>query len=348
MPSANPVLAGSGARVFLLLLAVSSGKTHGHSHGAPTLSAQRGDAIENSGEKATYARSMLSSSESRTAWTSSSTIPPEPALLMEPNNSEGVSLMEERTLHVKMNAEANPWSTLARSAALRRERKLMNSHIVPIANMARALTRLQWTVAALMAIGTTAVVAFMMTGNHSNSRNPPPWNPANQSTYPFREWAHDVLIWSISSEMDSRRKAAAVIGQLRGAARNFIRTVPTNVRVAGGMIGGARADPMSYLMHTLAAQFNELGEERSLRATMDLVHFGSQAGETIDMLLARFEEVRSRAANEGQVQLNVSHTAATLLGAVGISTDQYQRLLEPTGGLPVSYTHLTLPTKRIV
>ena len=139
--------------------------------------------------------------------------------------------------------------------------------------------------------------------------------------------------------MDARRKAAA---------KNYIRTIPTSAWVSGGMIGGQRVDPMTYLMHTLGAQFNELGEETSLKAAMDFIHFSSLPGETIVMLFARFEEVRSRAAKDRQLVLNVHHTAATLLGATGITPEQYQRRIEPTNGvLPTTDPQLNALITRI-
>ena len=57
-----------------------------------------------------------------------------------------------------------------------------------------------------------SVVCAMHHGGHghANDRVPPSWDPANQASYSFRDWAHEVVIWSIAPPpLDERRKAAA-------------------------------------------------------------------------------------------------------------------------------------------
>ena len=90
---------------------------------------------------------------------------------------------------------------------------------------------------------------------------------------------------------------------------------------------------MTYLMTILAQSFGELGEETALKATLDLMRFQGRPGENVDAMLARFDEVSARAAEDGQLRMNTPHGAATLLSAAGVTADQFQRLLEPTNGL---------------
>ena len=90
---------------------------------------------------------------------------------------------------------------------------------------------------------------------------------------------------------------------------------------------------MTYLMTILAQNFGELGEETALRATLDLMRFQARPGENIDALLARYDEVSTRAAEDGQLQFNIPQAAATILSAAGVTADQFQRLLEPMRGL---------------
>ena len=105
---------------------------------------------------------------------------------------------------------------------------------------------------------------------------------------------------------------------------------------------------MAYLMNILGQNFGELGEETALKATLDLMRFQGRAGENVDALLARFDEVSARAAEDGQLQLSVSHVAATIISATGVSADQFQRLLEPTNGLlPRTGQELTALRTRI-
>ena len=61
------------------------------------------------------------------------------------------------------------------------------------------------------------------------------------------------MVWSIlNSDLDARRKCAAVILQLRGSAQELIRQVPPQAIVQGGLINGIAVDPMTFLMHSLS------------------------------------------------------------------------------------------------
>ena len=67
---------------------------------------------------------------------------------------------------------------------------------------------------------------------------PPPWGPEMAERYPFQTYARGVMIWSILTDLDSRRKCAAVILQLRGGARELARQMPPQAIIAGGLING--------------------------------------------------------------------------------------------------------------
>ena len=105
-------------------------------------------------------------------------------------------------------------------------------------------------------------VCHMFPGAGGNAfRTPPAWGPEQESTYPFRQWSRDVLLWSIASDMEPARKAAAVMLTLRGAARELSRQIPPQAVVAGGLINGVQVDPLTYVMHALQERFGNLGEE---------------------------------------------------------------------------------------
>ena len=70
---------------------------------------------------------------------------------------------------------------------------------------------------------------------------------------------------------------------------------------------------MSYTMHALSGLFAELGEEVSMVTVQDFLDFERLPGEKVDALLARFDEMRVRATTDGGMQINVPHTAVTLL-----------------------------------
>ena len=89
-----------------------------------------------------------------------------------------------------------------------------------------------------------SIVWYTNPGGH-DEKTPPSWDPAGQAPFSFRDWAREVVIWSVASPLDERREAAAVARQLMGAAKRLIRTIPPAVRVGGGVVGGRQAGPMT-------------------------------------------------------------------------------------------------------
>ena len=161
-----------------------------------------------------------------------------------------------RTNVAKNQAAATEYSL--RSTGRRLERRLQDFEASSL-----ALERAIFLLSMLCALGTMAMVAYMFAGgdNVASTRNPPAWNPDNSRTYSFRDWASDVLAWSMATNLDSRRKAAAVRLRLQGPAKRWARGLPPAALVGGGIIGGRHHDPMAFLMHSIAAHWGELGEE---------------------------------------------------------------------------------------
>ena len=79
-------------------------------------------------------------------------------------------------------------------------------------------------------------------------------------------------------------------------------------------------------MHALAEQFAALGEESRIGTMADL-NFQRQNSEPIDELLSRFDLVRMRANEYGQLALSVQGLSFVLLRAVGINDSQLLQLL---------------------
>ena len=100
------------------------------------------------------------------------------------------------------------------------------------------------------------------------------------------------MMWSILSDMDPARQAAAVLLQLRGAAAEFVQDMPAQAILYGGFLNGAQVDPMTYLMHALGEKYAQLGEEVRLTAITDFLNFSRGPQEHVDELLARFDTVR--------------------------------------------------------
>ena len=172
-------------------------------------------------------------------------------------------------------------------------------------------------------------------GNQTgNLREPPPWNPERANTYSFQRWSREVLMWSIVCDMEPARKAAAVIMRLQGSAREFSQSLPIQQLIAGGDINGVRVDAMTWVMHMLSERYAPLGEEINIQAISEFMNFSGRANESVDDLLIRFDNVRQRAIEYGQLPLAQNVVAITwkLFEALRISDEQLITLLQPFQG----------------
>ena len=207
---------------------------------------------------------------------------------------------------------------------------LMHPHLQFSMKIAHLQSWMPWIAAASI----SWIVIMMYPGSsNSNNRTPPSWGPELGDRYPFRTWARDVMIWSILTDLDSRRKCAAVILQLRGGAQELARQMPPQAIIHGGIINGTAVDAMTFLMHKLTESYSQLGEETRLSALTDLMSFDRNGREPIDQLIIRFDTVRQRANQEGQLTLSVQGLVWILLKACRINDQQLMTLLQPFGGL---------------
>lgn len=164
------------------------------------------------------------------------------------------------------------------------------------------------------------------------SRNPPRWEPGLETSLPFRTWLQDLLLWTITTDLEPHRQAAAIISQLGGAARDLARTLTPQEIFNGGLVNGQQLDPVSFLIHGLSERFSPLDDEIRIRAAQDLLHFSRKGNEPVDVLIARFETIRGRARAEGGgANISTESAALILLRAVGVTSGQFQRLTQPYG-----------------
>ena len=194
----------------------------------------------------------------------------------------------------------------------------------------------------LILLGISSFVQCMIPGS-AVPRMPPSWGPDMEGRYPFRQWSHDVLTWSIAADGDPSRKAALLAMSMKGTAYEFVRTLPPLTLVHGGLINGVQADPLTYLMHALAERFAALGEELRLSSVTDMLNFRRSApGERIDELLTRFDLTRQRAHDLGQLTVSVTGLAWILLRACEVTDNQLLQLLMPyQGRFPHNEVELT-------
>ena len=191
----------------------------------------------------------------------------------------------------------------------------------------------------LIGLGLTCTLPCMMIPGASVPRMPPSWGPEMQEQYSFRQWSHDILVWSVAVEGDPSRKAALLTMALKGVAAEYIKSLPPAVLINGGMINGNAADPLTFIMHSLAERFSLLGEEVRMSSLTDLFHFRRNfaANEKVDELIARFELVRQRAHDQGQLTISIPGLCWLLLKALEVTDNQLMQLLARTDGrMPVT------------
>ena len=110
----------------------------------------------------------------------------------------------------------------------------------------------------------------------------------------------DQLTWSIvATNMDASQQAAAIVSQLRGAARELVQNFGYQAITNVGVINRVALDPVTYLTTQLATPFAPLGEAVRLSAMSELMSFHRQAHETIDTLLSCFLALRHRVKHVG-------------------------------------------------
>ena len=125
-------------------------------------------------------------------------------------------------------------------------------------NVSTSTNRIRIVCLSLAAIATISTLWLMMpTGPHgpNNHRYPPRWEPGLEGSLPFRTWLQDLLLWTITTDLEPHRQAAAIIAQLGGAARELARTLSPQEIFNGGIVNGQHLDPVSFLIHGLSERF---------------------------------------------------------------------------------------------
>ena len=168
-------------------------------------------------------------------------------------------------------------------------------------------------------------------GGDTNHRVPPRWGPERETSYSFKTYVTDLMLWSMLTDLAPHQQVAAIILRLEGAARELARTLTPQEITQGGMINGVMVDPVSYIVYGLHARFAQLGEESRLVAMTEMLSFARGPRESINEVLTRYEIVRQRARTEGQFVMSTEGCALQLLRACGVNTTQLMQLLQPFG-----------------
>ena len=90
---------------------------------------------------------------------------------------------------------------------------------------------------------------------------------------------------------------------------------------------------MTFLMHSLSERFAQLGEETRLAGITELMNFTRNGQERIDDLITRFDTIRTRADQQGQLAISIQGLAWIILRACQVNDMQLMTLLQPFWGL---------------
>ena len=181
----------------------------------------------------------------------------------------------------------------------------------------------------------TLVLACMRPGDgHGGGHNrdqPPAYDPAN-SRYNLRSWLTDLNLWICQTTRPLHSQAAAIVQQLQGTARIIGRQISVPELMNGGEVNGQWVDPVSYVVLALHNQFAQLETENQIIATNEYMAFHRRSNESINEVLARYEVVRHRAAEEGNFTMDITGCCMQIFRALHIDTARIVQLLRPFGG----------------
>ena len=165
-------------------------------------------------------------------------------------------------------------------------------------------------------------------GENFSYRMPPAWSPEQDHSYSFRAYMTDLSLWVMLTDLAPHQQAAAIIMRLGGQARELARMISPQELMGGGVRNGQLLDPVTYLLGALQMRFSNLDEETRLLSMTEMLAFARRPGENINAMLARYEVVRQRAANEGRFVMSIEDCALQVLRAAGTHPNQLTINLE--------------------
>ena len=176
------------------------------------------------------------------------------------------------------------------------------------------------------------IVIFMQAAGDNgggSNRDPPSWGPEQESTYPFREYSHDILLWIFQTNLQPHQQCAAIMGRLRGEARDLARQMSAEEIARGAVVDGRPVDSVTLLFHALKQRFAPLAEEARLAALNQFMNFRRREHEQINSLITRFETSHARAVSEGGFNMSYEGLSFMLIKIIAPTDQQLLQILQP-------------------
>ena len=186
-------------------------------------------------------------------------------------------------------------------------------------------------------------------GGLGSLKVPPSWCAERAQDYAFRAWLADVVLWAGATDLEAERHGPAVAMQVHGAAREVVREIPADLLRNGRLNPqGQMETGLMLLMRTLAERYSPLEVESSTRSIAELINLRRLGGESMDSYLTRFDVLRNRAQNRGNMNMGVPGLAWMLLNGLRASPEVWDRALMPfNGNLPQDNAQLAVLTERL-
>ena len=180
-----------------------------------------------------------------------------------------------------------------------------------------------------------------------NSKTPPGLGPEVQWQYPFRRYAKDTILWSISTDVPASQQGGSAVLQLFGGARTLADQIPVT-EIQNGLNadwhdghGLCHHAGILCLLRRLAERFGELEIETILRSLLEFFLFRRQPNEDIDQCLTRFDIAYTNAVDHASVGLSPSVLAFFLLKGLAVAPTRWPLLFIGWGGsFPTTDAHI--------
>ena len=164
--------------------------------------------------------------------------------------------------------------------------------------------------------------------------------------YPLQKYVKDLMVWSISTDIDTHQQGPRAMLQLGGRARELIDQVDTRILQHGEMAdyndgrGLSTQSGIEALCNRLHIRFGELETETIIRSLIEYYAFNRLPGEDVDQALTRYDILWQRLVDTGHVYMAPALVAYHLLKGMMIHPSRWPVLFMPWGGrFPVDPQH---------
>ena len=124
-----------------------------------------------------------------------------------------------------------------------------------------------------------------------NQKCPPTWSNELRTKYTLRQYAQDLILWSMQTDLYPHQQAASVITRLGGAAGDLCRGMSYDEITRGGPHPrtGVHLEPVAYILSGLQNKYGPLAEEERMAFMQAFTGFKRGRNEPIDDVITRFE-----------------------------------------------------------